>query len=149
MMLTIFLFASLFNVAFAEEMQAQRDVMKQVNSLFAAMKTGDSTAVRQLFTEDAGLKTVFTREGESKIMITELQRFLEVIGTPHPTPFDERIYNVDIRIDGELAVVWAPYKFYLGDKLSHCGVNIFHLIRKGEKWLIFEIVDTRRTKNCD
>jgi hypothetical protein len=47
-----------------------------------------------------------------------------------------------------MAMAWTPYAFYLGDTLSHCGVNTFHLIRRGDDWKVFYLVDTRR-QNCE
>jgi hypothetical protein len=47
-----------------------------------------------------------------------------------------------------MASVWAPYKFYLGDKFSHCGVDVFQLMKTGDGWKIIYIVDTRRKGDC-
>ncbi|RYZ94279.1 MAG: hypothetical protein EOP47_28140, partial [Sphingobacteriaceae bacterium] len=59
-----------------------------------------------------------------------------------------RITWGDIKIDGELASVWTPYKFYLGDKFSHCGINFFQLMKMATGWKVIYIVDTRRKDNC-
>ena len=63
--------------------------------------------------------------------------------------WDERIGDIDVRIDGGLATAWMPYAFYLGDRFSHCGVNAFHLTLTSEGWKILHITDTRRTTDCD
>ena len=43
----------------------------------------------------------------------------------------------------------TPYKFYVGEKFSHCGVNSFQLVKIRGEWKIQYIIDTRRRQNCD
>ena len=52
-----------------------------------------------------------------------------------------------IKIDGALASVWTPYKFYSGATFSHCGANSFQLVKIDGAWKIQYIIDTRR-KGC-
>ena len=56
--------------------------------------------------------------------------------------------SFNIKIDGPLANVWVGYEFWLDDKLSHCGVNSIHLLKKKSGWKIFNITDSRRI-NCN
>ena len=62
--------------------------------------------------------------------------------------YDERITSAVVKVDGALASVWASYTFYLGDKLSHCGVDAFHLVRMPSGWQIIDLADTRRRDAC-
>jgi hypothetical protein len=62
---------------------------------------------------------------------------------------DEQLLSYDIKIDGDMAIAWTPYKFYFNDKFSHCGVNIFTLIKREQRWKIMGITDTRRRQGCD
>ncbi|MFN2421877.1 MAG: hypothetical protein ABR527_10985, partial [Gemmatimonadota bacterium] len=75
--------------------------------------------------------------------------FINAVGTPHEETWDERICDVEVRIDGRLATVWANYAFYLRDRLSHCGVDAFQLFHDVDGWKIFEIADTRRSEGCE
>src|SRR3546814_10786446 len=36
-----------------------------------------------------------------------------------------------VEIDGDIAMVWAPYTFLLDGKPHHCGIDHFDLIREG------------------
>jgi hypothetical protein len=54
-----------------------------------------------------------------------------------------------VLIDGNLASVWTDYKFYIGEKFSHCGVNSFQLFKGDDGWKIIYIIDTRRKDNCN
>ncbi len=77
-----------------------------------------------------------------------IDAFVAAVGTPHDEVWDERIWNVQVRVDGNLATAWMDYAFYLGERFSHCGVNAFQLFRGPEGWRIIQIADTRRREGC-
>ena len=84
---------------------------------------------------------------------TDAGRFLAAVAAA-PVTYDERLGEVEVRADGDLATAWMPYRFYAGDQFSHCGVNAMQLVRDGESgsgagWRIVQIIDTRRTEGCD
>lgn len=62
--------------------------------------------------------------------------------------WDERIWDVEIRVDGPLASAWVPYVFYHGTERSHCGVNALQLVQQGNDWRIVQLTDTQR-QGCD
>ncbi|WP_295676776.1 nuclear transport factor 2 family protein [uncultured Mucilaginibacter sp.] len=124
-------------------------VKQTINTLFTAMRKGDSTLLRSVFSKDMILQSVSNDKDGKAILSTEgADGFVKAIGTPHASVYDERIVFDGIKIDGDLAGVWAPYRFYLGDKFSHCGVDVFQLMRTADGWKIIYIVDTRRKDNC-
>ena len=53
-----------------------------------------------------------------------------------------------VQVDGNLASVWVEYSFYIGPRLSHCGVDAFQLARDASGWKIVAIADTRRRLGC-
>lgn len=134
----------------AEATSAQAASAREVvDKLFTGMRNGDSTTVRSVFTKTAALTSISKNAADSIITHKgSIDGFIKAVGTPHSDKWDERIYDVKISIDGPMAVVWAPYKFYLGDKFSHCGVNVFNLIKTGTGWKINDITDTRRKEAC-
>lgn len=131
--------------------QTETTAIKQtVNTLFDAMRKGDSTLLRSVFSTGMILQSVSNnKEGKAILSTEKADDFVKAIGAAHIAVYDERIVFGDIKIDGDLASVWAPYKFYLGDKFSHCGVDVFQLMKTGEGWKIIYIVDTRRKDNCE
>jgi Putative lumazine-binding len=48
----------------------------------------------------------------------------------------ERIWDPEVRVHGLIASVWAPYDFWVDGKFSHCGVDLFDLIKTAERWKI-------------
>lgn len=131
---------------------AQNDsaaIRKTIQALFDGMRKGDSAMVHSAFYPNAALQTaVKNKAGEPELLRENLQVFIEAVGTPHSEVWNEIIWNYEIRIDSIMATVWAPYTFYLDEKLSHCGVNAFTMMKSGQEWKIISILDTRRKNNC-
>jgi hypothetical protein len=125
------------------------DIKKTITTMFDAMRKGDSTALRSTFSQGIILQTVVNKpDGTTALMNDKADGFIKTVGTPHPQVYDERITWGDIKVDGPLASVWTPYKFYLGEKFSHCGINFFQLMKTAAGWKVIYIVDTRRKDNC-
>lgn len=124
-------------------------VLLPVQQLFDGMRNGDSTMVRYAFTASPVMETVVkNKAGQTTIQAGNLLDFLNAVGTPHDEVWDEKIWSYEIRQDGQMASVWTPYTFYVGDKMSHCGVNNFTLLETENGWKINHIIDTRRRDNC-
>ncbi len=130
--------------------QTATDSVKQtINTLFNAMRKGDSTLLKSTLTEDMILQSVSNdKTGKATLTTESGASFAKAIGTPHSQVYDERIVFNVVKVDGSLASVWAPYKFYLGNKFSHCGVDMFELMKTADGWKVIYAVDTRRTGNC-
>lgn len=126
----------------------QSEVLAVVQQLFDGMRAGDSTAVRAVFDDGARMQSIGQEEGEPILRMGSVDRFVEAVGRPHEDVWDERIWDPMVQVDGPMAMAWTPYVFYLGDTLSHCGVNAFHLIRRGDAWKVFYLVDTRH-QDCE
>lgn len=144
---------ALFLLGFATNTFAQSDeesaIKKTINNLFTGMKTGDSTLTRTAFAPAAIMQTITNKEGKTGIRTESVNDFIKFIGTLHQEKYDERIVFTKILIDGPLASVWTDYKFYLGEKFSHCGVNSFQLVKGDKGWQIVYIIDTRRKDKCN
>ena len=70
--------------------------------------------------------------------------FVERLSTPGTDTRVERIYDPLVRIDDNIAIVWARYDFVLNGKVDHCGTDIVNLVRVDGHWLISFMSDTSR-----
>lgn len=131
--------------------QTDTDKVKAtVNQLFEGMRKGDTTLLKNAFAPNALLQTIANpKSGGTVVRTDEVAAFVKSVGQPHAEVYDERISFGQVLIDGDLASVWTPYKFYVGEKFSHCGVNSFQLVRLNGQWKIQYIIDTRRKDNCE
>lgn len=129
---------------------AEDSVKAAVNQLFEGMKNADASLVSASFSDSAILQTIGRgKEGQVIIRNEQVKSFADFVSKQKKGAADERISFETIRIDGPLAVVWTPYKFYYEGKFSHCGVNSFQLVRIDNQWKIQYLIDTRRRQGCE
>ena len=131
--------------------QTEEDSVKiAVNRLFIAMKNSDARGLKESFTDSAILQSLSKKKEDNFFVENEkIQEFIDIVSKLPAGDADERIQFETIKIDGPLAIVWAPYKFYYKGKFSHCGVDSFQLVKINGTWKIQVLLDTRRKENCE
>src|SRR5215469_17963168 len=121
----------------------QQAVLQPVMALFDGMAKRDSEAMKKTLL--TGGTMVLMRDGKPTQMTFEA--FVDRVGRPGTTQIEERIHYPLVRIDHDLAVVWAPFEFLADGKVDHCGTDLFNLVRVDGRWLIASVADTGR-KDC-
>jgi hypothetical protein len=126
-----------------------------IQELFRGMRTGDSDAVRSVLAPHARFSVLGLEHGGGarggtaaedaavSIKAQSVDPWVEAIGNSKGK-WDERIYDVEVRVDDRMASAWVPYTFYLNGAIDHCGVNSIELLRDQEGWKITQLSDTRR-----
>lgn len=130
---------SLLHAATPEE----QAVLAPITAMFDGMAKRDSSAIKKPLL--AGGTMVLMRDGKPVQMTFEA--FADLVGKPGKAQIEERIHDPLVRIDNDLAVVWAPFEFLVDSKVDHCGTDLFNLVRTDGKWLIASVADTGR-KDC-
>ncbi len=129
----------------------EAEIRKVIEQIFTGMEKSDSAMVRNAFTKEITMATVAKNKNNEPALHREssLDGFLTAVASPKQQPWHEEFWNLNIRIDGDLASAWCDYAFYLGKTFSHCGVDAFQLFRTPDGWKIFHLADTRRKEPCD
>src|SRR5580700_3895727 len=143
----IFLFSTILatsfvTAAFAQSAEEQA-VLAPIHAMFDGMSKRDAVAIKAPTLP--GGTMVLMRDGKPTQMTFEA--FAERVGKPGPKQIEERIHDPLVRIDNDLAMVWAPFEFLIDGKVDHCGTDLFNLVRRDGKWLIASVADTGR-KDC-
>ncbi len=126
----------------------EADVLAVIHRLFQAMHARDTVALRAVFDPAADLVTTGRdRQGAWTVQRVPIDNFISSVGRA-TIDLDERIHEVEVRIDDHLASVWTRYDFYADGEFRHCGVDAFHLARGTGGWRIVALADTRRTEGC-
>jgi hypothetical protein len=118
-------------------------VLAPVQALFDGMAHRDAAAIRAPLVPGGSLTLM--RDGKPVQM--SFDDFAARIAKPGTTRIEERIRHPLVRIDHDLAVVWAPFDFLSDGKVDHCGTDLFSLVRVNGEWRIAAIADTGR-KTC-
>jgi hypothetical protein len=134
--------ATLIPCAFAQSPDEQA-VLAPIHAMFDGMSKRDAAAIKAPTLP--GGTMVLMRDGKPAQMTFEA--FAERVGKPGTTKIEERIHDPLVKIDNDLAVVWAPFDFLVDGKVDHCGTDLFNMVRVDGKWLIASVADTG-TKTC-
>ena len=129
----------------------EREVMAVVVRLFDGMRAGDSAMVRSTFDTAATMATAVIRptgEAMYRFDADGITGFANAVGTPHDKAWDEKLWDVKVLVDRNLATVWTKYAFFLGTDFSHCGVDTFTLAKGAQGWKIIFLADTRQREGC-
>jgi Putative lumazine-binding len=118
-------------------------VLAPVKAMFDGMTKRDAAAIKAPVLP--GGTMVLMRDGKPTQMTFEA--FAERVGRPGTTHIEERIHDPLVRIDNDLAVVWAPFEFLVDGKVDHCGTDLFSLVHTDGRWIIASVADTGR-KDC-
>lgn len=138
-----------FILATAVKAQKIEDSVKAaVNKLFISMATADSAGIVASFSDNSVLQSISEKDGKTTVETEKVTDFAHIIGGLQRSDADEQIKFNTIKIDGPLALVWAPYNFFYKGKFSHCGIDCFQLVRINGEWKIQYLIDTRRKDGC-
>jgi len=146
----LFAVVCILSVSAVRAQSGQDSVRAAVNLLLTAMKNADSAQLMSAFDDNAVLQTIVVdSNGKATAHSYPVVEFAQAIGRLPKGAADEQVHIESLKMDGPLAMVWAPYHFYYNGTLLHCGVDSFQLIRTGGVWKILYIVDTRKKGICD
>ena len=118
-------------------------ILSVVQSLFDALANRDGETLRALLHHDVVMRSVeMASDGERSIATSTVDDLVaRVEGSAEV--LTERMFDPEVRISGDLAMVWTPYDFYVGEALSHCGADAFVLVRGGDGWQVTGLSWTR------
>jgi hypothetical protein len=60
----------------------------------------------------------------------------------------ERYWSPSVMIRGGIAVVWAPYEFWIDGKTSHCGIDVVDFVKVDGRWIVSNAMWTVEPNAC-
>jgi ribosomal protein L36 len=124
-------------------------VLASIDMMLQGMRTKDAALVRGQLDSLARMTLLRpAREGGVRVMALSGEEFVRVATAADQPPLDEPIRNPVVQIDGDLATVWAEYQVRRDGRVTHCGHDAFHLVRRQGRWRILNVSDTYRQQGC-
>jgi hypothetical protein len=124
------------------------NVMAPVNAALAGIAAHDAGAVRAVIDPDGGATVVSDQPGGS-VTVKHLSWDDFLAGLkPSTDTYEERLTDPAVETDGDVAMVWSPYVFYLNGKAHHCGTDHFDLIHQATGWKLLNVTWSQHTTNC-
>jgi hypothetical protein len=124
----------------------KQEVQKSIEMFFEGFHQKDSIKIKSVCSDKMILQSISESSTKGNKLSDETAKefYKSIASIPSNIKFEEKILSYNIQVDGTMAHVWAPYEFYLNDKLSHTGVNTFTLFKEKKSWKIIYLIDTRR-----
>ena len=144
------LFFSLFVISLYgySQVETEEAAVKQVvNQFFQSLENRDTVLLKQVAMVNGQIWTLVERGMTLKITmrlfqndISRLTAFPEVKEIP---------YSFQIHVHEGIAVAWVPYEFRREGEFSHCGVDVFTLMKVDKQWKIVTVAYTVEEEGCE
>jgi hypothetical protein len=121
-------------------------VLAPVNALLASFSAGDSVAMLRWVHPEGRVTATGTRSSRTGLRQQSWTEFAQRI-KPDAT-FQESISDPAVEVDGDVAMVWAPFVIRVAGKVSNCGVDHFDLVRDNGAWKVMNLTFSSRTTGC-
>ena len=108
----------------------EKAVLAAVQQLFNGMAAHDAAMIKGAMTPDA--KLIGARPGRPASNLSR-DDFAASIAA-NKSQLLERIWNPEVQIRGNIAMVWAEYDFHANSIFNHCGVDTFLMLKTDEGW---------------
>lgn len=142
-----FIFAACINAA-AQSAADKKAVADVIDQLFAKMAAAEPAAIRALQTPQSQIVAVARGKDKKNHVQTYSAETFSKFFTNKDAKIEERMYAPKTEIDGDVAMYWGRYVFFAGGKISHCGLNTFHLVRTEGVWKIAGAASTIDPDSC-
>lgn len=127
--------------------EERAEVLGVVEAFMAGLGARDGDAMRALVTEPGFLAMVEARDGGDRTALRDMAGVIEALSSI-PVPVEEPIYDPHVMSDGLVAMVWAPFDFFANGAFSHCGVNVFTLMKIDGDWKIATVTYSHIEEGC-
>lgn len=120
---------------YAPAQPAERaEIIAAVDAFFAALRNPDKTALATMMHPD-GVISVLDKTGPG----VPVERTIPVAKhlenwAKSPPGLDEHMIYMAVLVSGREAKVSGPYRFTMGGKTTHCGVNVLSLVKTESGW---------------
>lgn len=121
--------------AAADEMADRMAIVETVQALFDAMAARDGEGVAKVLLPEGRLIVVGRGDAGVTTGAMDHADFITRVAESE-VPLIERSWDPEVRIDGDIASYRARYDFHSGTTYSHCGVDLFMMVRADEGWRI-------------
>jgi ketosteroid isomerase-like protein len=121
-------------------------VLAPINAVFAAFEAGDAAAMLRQVYPEGRVTATGTRANSTGLRQQSWAQFAERLKPGQG--FQERISDPAIEVDGDVAMVWAPFVVRVDGKVSNCGYDLFNLVRDNGTWKIMNVTFSSRITDC-
>ena len=116
-----------------------RAAIAVADSVLVALSSGDNATLERLTLDSAIVGGVGVRNGVERLSLGSWTPYTSRTGQ---SEFTERGFGATARVQDRVAQVWVPYDLYIGKSWSHCGVDVFTLLKSEGRWRVASLIYT-------
>ena len=129
------------------EAAEKKAITENVNQFFKILETKDTVLYNTLVYPNAQIWTIRPQQGASKIAMRSFSDDMISLVATKPE-IEEKPMSYEVKVHNNIAIVWVPYTLNLSGKFSHCGVDVFTLLKAPEGWKIVSSVYSVESGGC-
>jgi hypothetical protein len=118
----------------------EQAVLAVLQALLDAIANQDPAAMHAVLVPEGGA----THSRDDRVFHT-LLRELTARMPVGATTLEELIFDPLVRVDDDIAMIWAPYDFFIDGEPHHWGTNIISLLKRDGHWRITGVTDNGRS----
>ncbi len=122
-------------------------ILHSVDEFLRGLNEKDAAIMAAVSTKEGMLVSHLVREGMDIVRARSFAQDFATIGEGDRT-LREVYWDPTVLVRGNIAVVWAEYSFDLNGKRSHCGIDVFNLLKIEGAWKVTGIQYTVEPDNC-
>ena len=127
----------------------EAQVMAPIQAMLAAIEASDGAAILRVTRPEGGATAAWEGSG-GKRGVERLSWAAFAAGMkPGAVRYRETLGTPAIEVDGDIAMVWAPYTVLKNGAVDHCGYDHFDLVREAGTWKVLNVTWSQRTTGCD
>ena len=123
----------------------EQAVLNAANGLLAAFNTGNAADIMRWVYPDGRVTGTGTFPNRTGIRSESWTQFTQRAAG---SGFQEGISDPAIEVDGDAAMIWAPFVVRVGGKVHNCGFDHFDLVRENGAWKIMNLTFSSRITGC-
>ena len=140
-------FTSAQGYAQQNEEAEKKEILVKVNLFFKTLETKDTLLYKTLVYPNAQIWAIRPQQDTLKTAMRSFSDDFKRLATMELV-IQEKLLSSEIKIHNNIAIVWAPYTLSLSGKFSHCGVDVFTLLKSAEGWKIVSTVYSVEPDGC-
>lgn len=147
--LFLFIFLLINFEAFAQKNKPseEKEILLKVQQFFDALETQDTVLFKSTLLPEGQLWAIREQENTIKINMAQFRDRVKSLINPGRI-IQERMLSSKVQIHKNIAVAWVPYTLDISGKFSHCGIDIFTMIKTHEGWKIATAAYTIEPDGC-
>jgi hypothetical protein len=123
-------------------------VLAVMDRYLLAISAQDHAAIASLQTKDGMNYRARAVAGGGMEIVGRPSSYWAAPARQSASTLRERYWSPTVLIRGGIALVWAPYEFWIDGKTSHCGVDVFDFIKVEGRWLVSNSMWTVEPEGC-